>query len=111
MANDTAFTAQALEITHAAYKKWNIAVTLPQGPTLTGRTLTFTLKVGATTIVKDNGAHGGITIVNADAGTATLEIQASDTEALANATKSGYEWDLWIDDKPQPIAKGTMKIL
>lgn len=102
-------TVQQLNVPYGAYKKWNLAFTIPAGQSIAGRRVVFTARISPTAVIrKTSDAGGGITIV--DATSATLEFQPADTELAPNASRTGIPWDMWLDEQPERIARGFLTI-
>lgn len=99
-----------LEMTWGEAPTWNIAVSLPEGTSLEGRKLIFTVRVEGAMIRKTSDPGGGILITNAATGAATLTIAREDTTALENKNYARCPFDLWLDNAPTALVSGFMRI-
>ncbi len=80
---------------------------------LTNKSLTFCAASGQSVTISKSSPSNGITITNALAGLATLQINPSDTAGLPAAQSQTLTWNLNLADGANvyPLASGNLSIL
>lgn len=106
-----------LFMTRGASATWNIPVTLSGEPDpLDGATLVFTAKYDKADADADaaivKSSADGIVVLNAQEGTAQLQLDPADTTTLPPDQSSLLDWDIWFfkGGESYQIASGSLLV-